>query len=237
MYHQMRRYDSAIAYYDRASAIAPALSGPYSGKAWVYMMRDGDIEGAYDILERASKIVHWTGSLSYYRVMIYICAGDYEKALKEFALTDMFSSDRNVHRAAIYWIQGDSISEHRYYDSARVNLEARLAAGQDHAELHSALGLAYAGLGRAAEAIREGELAVRRAPISADAFFNVWHVIRLCRIYVMTGEHDKAIDQLELLLSVPARISVASIRVNPFWAPLRDHPRFQALLQREDKVT
>jgi serine/threonine-protein kinase len=235
-YHIARRYDSAIAYYDRAISIAPELSGPYSGKAWTYMMRDGDIAAARSVLEEASKYVHWTGSQSYYRATIYACAADYERAHEEFALTDMFSSDRNAHRAAIYGIQGDSNREHLYYDSARINLEAKLASGEDDPELHSALGLAYAGLGREEEAIREGESAVRLAPFADDAFFNLWHLIRLARIYVMTGDYDKAIDQLEVLLSVPSYTSTATIRVNPIWAPLRDHPRFEALLEQGDKI-
>ncbi len=51
-------------------------------------------------------------------------------------------------------------------------------------------------------------------------------------IYVMVGESDAAIDQLELLLSLPGEISTPLLRLDPTWDPLRDHPRFQALLEK-----
>ncbi len=40
-----------------------------------------------------------------------------------------------------------------------------------------------------------------------------------------------AIDQLEFLLSRPGVLSVSLLRLDPTWDPLRDHPRFQRLLE------
>jgi hypothetical protein len=49
-------------------------------------------------------------------------------------------------------------------------------------------------------------------------------------------EPDAAIDQLEYLLSIPSTLNVGFLREHPFWDPLRDHPRFQALLEKYDQV-
>jgi serine/threonine-protein kinase len=57
-------------------------------------------------------------------------------------------------------------------------------------------------------------------------------VIIMAEIYARVGEYEKAIDRLEYLLSVPAMISVPLIRIDPLWDPLRDHPRFQRLLEK-----
>ena len=94
------------------------------------------------------------------------------------------------------------------------------------------LGIAYAGLGRKNDAIREGELAAKLAPISQDAFSNTDITTLLAQIYVMVGEYEDAIDQLEYLLSIPALLSTPSLRVDPTWAPLREHPGFEALLKK-----
>jgi hypothetical protein len=48
----------------------------------------------------------------------------------------------------------------------------------------------------------------------------------LARIYVMVGEYDAAIDQLEFLLSRPGELSIPLLRLDPAWDPLRDQPRF-----------
>jgi hypothetical protein len=54
----------------------------------------------------------------------------------------------------------------------------------------------------------------------------------LARIYAMVGEYDAAIDQLEILLAVPSPTAVPMLRIDPTWNPLRDHLRFQALLEK-----
>jgi hypothetical protein len=46
------------------------------------------------------------------------------------------------------------------------------------------------------------------------------------------GELDAAIDLLEGLLPAPSWLSVPVLEIDPIWDPLRDHPRFQALLEK-----
>ncbi len=48
----------------------------------------------------------------------------------------------------------------------------------------------------------------------------------------MVGEYDAAIDRLESLLAVPSPTAVPMLKIDPAWNPLRDHPRFQALLAK-----
>ena len=44
-------------------------------------------------------------------------------------------------------------------------------------------------------------------PVTKDAFGGPYQQLQLVRIYILVGEPEKAIDQLELLLKIPYRLS------------------------------
>lgn len=68
-------------------------------------------------------------------------------------------------------------------------------------------------------------------PVSKDSTWGPYRVYYLASIYMEVGEHEDAIDQLEVILSRPGPFSVSYLRMDPCWIPLRKHPRFQKLLQ------
>ena len=91
-------------------------------------------------------------------------------------------------------------------------------------------GLALAYLGRKAEAIQEGERAVALWPISRDAYNGAYVQHQLVRIYLLVGEPEKALDQLEPLLKMPYYLSPGWLRIDPTFAPLKGNPRFERLI-------
>jgi len=124
-------------------------------------------------------------------------------------------------------------------DSARDLLEQDLPKDLDiasYAYRSSMLGIIYAKLGRQKEALREAKRAVEIFPLSMDANEAPWYIENLAQMYTLSGEYEAAIDQLELLLSIPYEISVTLIRIDPTWDPLRDNPRFQKLMKKYAEV-
>ena len=56
--------------------------------------------------------------------------------------------------------------------------------------------------------------------------------IVLAQIQARFGQTDAAIAGLPHLLQVPAGLTVANLKYDPMWDPLRKDPRFQKLLSR-----
>ena len=71
-------------------------------------------------------------------------------------------------------------------------------------------------------------------PVEKDAYTGPEILMASAQICAEVGEREKALDQLETLLSIPSLLSVPLLKLEPRWDPLRDHPRFQALLEKYD---
>ena len=135
-------------------------------------------------------------------------------------------------KADMYRIQGRAKLEQAYLDSARTILESQVQAHPEEANFHSQLGLVYAHLGRKAEAVREGQTAVKLLPVSREAYRGANLQAALAMIYATVGMRSQAIDQLEYLLSIPSEISPCLLRNDPRWAALRGDERFEKLVAR-----
>jgi hypothetical protein len=83
----------------------------------------------------------------------------------------------------------------------------------------------------AISAVREG--VARYATAGCRTTSDADEVCRnLARILAHFGEHEEAIDLLGEMLPAPSWHTVHLLQVDPAWDPLRDHPRFQALLEK-----
>ena len=127
-------------------------------------------------------------------------------------------------------MKGDASNVRTYAEEARKAFEAQLRASPDDPGRRAALGLALAYLGRKEEAIREGERGVVLDPISKDTAQGPYFQHQLARIYILVGEPEKALDQLEPLLKIPYFLSPGWLKIDPNFDPLRGNPRFQKLV-------
>ncbi len=144
-----------------------------------------------------------------------------------------FFDDRGIWGVVLaqtLWLHGQRALAASYADSARVTLSDRVRENPKDDQQHLLLGLSLAYLGRKDEAIREGLRGLALGPMSSDALYGPYNQHLLIRIYLLTGERDKAIEGLERLLKVPYFLSPGWLRIDPTFQPLRGHPRFERLL-------
>jgi serine/threonine-protein kinase len=233
----LRRYPEALAAADRALALAPTNLSVIEYRAGVAVAQ-GDLAGARAVIRAVPAEVEPTALVAFFAVY-----GDYywvlDEAGQELLLRlppSAFDDDRGnwgLALAQTWHLRGDLRKAQAYADSARLAFEEHLRATPEDAQQHALLGVALAILGRKTEAIREGQRAVELLPISKDGFAGPYMQHQLARIYVLTGEPERALDQLEPLLQVPYQLSPGMLRIDPNFAPLRKHSRFQALIGRE----
>lgn len=221
----LRQYPEAESYYNRAISLEPDWLTPYADKADLYVRWQGNTEKARKTLEEKLETVESD--------QLDILEGNYQKVLKRHTQAGKDSLSYFIIKAQVYRFMNQPKLMQTYYDSVRVILERRVQTHPEDAGLHSELGIAYATLGRKAEAIQEGKKGLELWPLSKEWLPGTAYIENLAQIYVLLGEYDAAIDQLEYLLSIPGYLSKAYLRIDPAWAPLRDHPRFQKLLKRE----
>jgi tetratricopeptide (TPR) repeat protein len=203
--------------------------------AMIYLA-GGDLAGARAALRRTGREVEATALVSYvsrYWDLYWLLDDDQQQLLLRLT-PGPFDEDRGAWGLALastYALRGDSLRARAYADSARMSLQRQIAAVPEDAQLVVLLGTALAYMGRKAEAIRASERGLAMVPISKDAFSGPYNQHQLARTYILVGEPEKALDQLEPLLRIPYYLSPGWLRIDPTFDPLRDHPRFHRLVE------
>jgi tetratricopeptide (TPR) repeat protein len=220
-------------------ALAPDEVWGYAFNAVSYWLGSGDLEAARAVLQRMTDNDEPTAQYIWFSQEVL--EGDYQAALDRLASLSVEIievPDASIPTAflagLVYQATGNTARARTSFESAVVVLERQVAVRSGDGRVHSALGLTYATLGRRDDAIREANLAVEMIPVSEDALRGPKQIDLLAQTYRALGEYDAAFDQLEYELSIPAMMSVEWLRIDPGWAPLRDHPRFRALVGASD---
>jgi eukaryotic-like serine/threonine-protein kinase len=232
---QRRQYASADSAADRAVALGPTNPLIWWQKVVVTLAR-GDLDSARSVLRAGQRRIDPDALLAYCALYqdLYWALDDAQQQRVLAMSPSAFDDDRGAWglvEAQLYHLRGNRVRAAAYADSARMAFEEQSRAAPDDAQRHVLLGVSLAYQGRKADAMREGRRGVELLPISRDASTGPYIQLQLVRIYLLVGEAEQALDQLEPLLRIPYYLSPGWLRIDPTFDPLRNNPRFRKLVE------
>src|SRR5262249_8964349 len=116
-------------------------------------------------------------------------------------------------------------------------LETRLKEQPDDTFAMRGLSWVYLAFGRNADALRFSKQAADLIPIEKDALVGQAFQNGLSQMEARAGAPEEAIKRLRHLLSIPAGgISIARLKIDPIWDPIRNRPDFQQLLSGPEQI-
>jgi serine/threonine-protein kinase len=237
-YTYFHNYDSALIFHKKAIDVMPSWSSSYTNMIETLLLK-GNIPEAKALLDTA---INKTGrNFIELKILLNIYDRRYADALQE-AEKSHKADFRIEGKKYLYIANINSYLKNFenaviYYDSALVSFNNDLKNDKDNFEIHSCLGIAYAGKGDKANAINEGKKAVDL--IKYNNFDKSDMILDLARIYTMTGEFDLAVNTIDYLMQTPMNIpccfSIGLLQLDPVWEPLYNQPVYKTWLKKFTK--
>lgn len=245
-FSMVREHGSTEEMINRALAIIPDDPDVLSNKAWFHRTT-GDLPGARAILDKIPATAK-SNDVVQAQINVLVLEGRYHEAahLLEVQLSQVPNESPSAGGGDwqfLGWVRslaGDKEGARKAYLEGKTRLELRQQQEPGNYSIASSLGFCEAGLGNKEAALREGERAMSLLPASEDPVFGPIAEENLAGIETQVGELERAIGRIERLLTTPYGafpLSQAILRLDPVWNPLREHPRFKALIEGPEPKT
>jgi TolB-like protein/Flp pilus assembly protein TadD len=242
-YQMLRKWDLANKTIDRALKLAPESFNLWSVKAQMEVSE----KGTFEIGERGIQLLgtrpmdedtrmHFTIALAQTRLVQrkYAEALQAVQGLKDEALAK--DQEGLMGKYGTIGIAkkmlGDEAGAREAFLKAKSYGEKWVADAPNEAKRHGRLAECLAWLGEKEAAIAEAKRGTELLPESVDAFEGPVCTQTLAEIYVIVGEYDKALPIIDGLLSRPSQVTVAQLKMSPLWDPVRQDPRFIAIIKK-----
>jgi TolB-like protein/Tfp pilus assembly protein PilF len=238
VYDFLRRYDDEVALFDRLAVAKPSTRN-YSHLIQAQIeLQKGELKTAQSFLNSLPSDYDPDGQTTWTRITLALFERDTGEASRILAV---YKKDEMVGGAGkllpvSYWhgmiarAKGDNPVATEAFTRTRATIEDQLANQPADALLTVTLGLIDAGLGRKEEALREGKHAVELRPLTEDALDGSTVLCYLAMIYAWVGDANSALDQLEFVARIPSGLTYGALKYDPAWDPVRNDPRFTAVL-------
>jgi TolB-like protein/DNA-binding SARP family transcriptional activator len=237
----LRRYPEALEWYDRALALAPELAEAHMQRGWTWIVWHGSLDSLAAALDRVPSNAERGpyGSSDAWQALRLHWQRQPDSLLALLRRTPerVFEAQESHLPRSLYFgwahqLKEDTSAARAAFDSACIHLDSVLVVLPHDWTVHAARGLALAGLGRSEEA-REEAAWLEESPIYREDAYS-WAGLAELRAMILAGigDADPALVEIERLLAGPSPLSVHTLRLDPRWDPIREHPRFKALLAR-----
>ena len=233
-------YGEAIRDYDRVLALVPDHRDAAVRRGYAYLLWAGDLGPLQAATGGLSPMVFMgnegpTIATSAYVLLLKRKPDSLLAALSavrpnEFDLSTGFQP--LLYAAWAHRMRGDLRSARGVFQQAVGVLDTAKVGGPDAWILYGARGMALAGLGRTREALTEAQQLKETLVYREDAADGPYVAEARAMVLAQTGDADGALDEIERLLAGPSYLSAHTLRLDPRWDPIREHPRFKALLAK-----
>ena len=222
LYREMIAWDwtAAERSFRQAVSLAPGDAAAHH-ELGLLLMRQRRFEEAMPFVQRAVYLDPLSARMQNGVAAVHLFAGRYVAALDGLQQSLTLESEN----AATYWRLGQAYQGMGQHDEAIAVFEQMLAMGGTQAAGH--LGHALAVAGRRDEAQAQADTLAARYT-SAEATEGAWLAYNLALVHTGLGQEDAALTWLERAHQRRSLLLVY-LDVVPAFAPLRDHPRFQAV--------
>jgi TolB-like protein/Flp pilus assembly protein TadD len=249
-YLTLRRWSDAEHMANRALAIDPHHALAAQNLALTYINSTGDIRRARRAFEavpaesRLSSAPAW-GTIAVMidqRVYLDVFERHFTDALKAWDVASSNTPEARLRqleaRVGIRVLADQGSAAKPECEQMRALLEARLAERPEDRNSLIALAWAYVCLGRNADALRVARQAADSLPIEKDALVGQNFLAGLAEIEARTGRAEEAVKILRQLLTIPGQyVSIARLKIDPVWDPIRNDPDFQKLISEPEPAT
>src|SRR5436309_9376330 len=183
-------------------------------------------------------VAGFSGSWVYLDVIERRFTDAFQALEKKVVSNDLGHLQHLAARVALRVLAGEHEAAKSAGEEALPLLEARLRERPDDSFVMMELAWVYLALGRNADALRLAREAAASIPIERDAVAGPTFQIGLAQIEARAGAPEEAVKRLRHLLSIPAGqvASIARLKIDPVWDPIRDRPDFQQLLSGTEQI-
>jgi eukaryotic-like serine/threonine-protein kinase len=239
--HYLRRYPEELAAWDRALALAPDNLSMIQGKAFGYMAL-GQLDSVHALVAEKLKTVDTTALLvrfSLYQETMWALPPELWPKIVKLTPKD-FDNDRGhwgLKLGHTYRLMGDTMHARMFGDTALAAFEKQLHDFPDRAQLRELVARAAALAGRKQEATMQADSALKLRETTNDASLRPYVLFQAARVFIQSGEYERALDLIERLITMPASdVTAAYLRIDPSFAPLKGNPRFEKLIATKPLV-